>query len=260
MAVDWLYVPLSKLDTLMLLGVRKPTWPIRTKRGTTWLVSLSVFASRLRLASDTHFQIRTELGGDQVIGCRLDRGHSRESILAVEPDSTLVYNASEFRGVTAVTDIAASPGQCVNIPFWTPGPSTFMPHTLGYYSTASLENLISITVFRFTRNNFCRGMIFEYGNGAKQAVGQCRVGVDPARTYQRPAKLCIHSITELQLSLKAIESHTMVDITGQDHDCGHIGRWECYKIGGRLEMWFNRRESDIRLLGATTMSEASLSS
>ena len=114
-----------------------------------------------------------------------------------------------------------------------------------FLSSALLANVIEVQVFRDFTTGFCKGIILEYSTGAQQALGQCRIGLDPIVAYKSPSHICAahsehrlpnrgYDIREARVTATSLEHH--------EH-CDSKLEWECFSMTGRLYFWFSREES-----------------
>jgi hypothetical protein len=105
------------------------------------------------------------------------------------------------------------------------------------FSSASLEAVKFAAVFLQEGSTLCRGVLFEYDNGAQRAVGECRIGVQASTTYATPSVLCVFGEPEL-----ASEAVT-VEFAKSDHHHEDAGGWDCYPMSGVLNFWFTYNQT-----------------
>lgn len=67
-------------------------------------------------------------------------------------------------------------------------------------SSASLEGILNVHVFSDKQRNLCKGILIEYEDGSKRALGQCRLGWDSVTSWRRPL-----SIFYVPVSYKGVE-------------------------------------------------------
>lgn len=117
------------------------------------------------------------------------------------------------------------------------------------YSAAPLSNITRALVFHKEGARTCRGILFHYANGAKRAVGECRVGVDPSISFAAPARICVSEVVDTLVMIGAageLPLHgTMVRFSaGKDH--GHEGEgWVCSEMRGEVRFWFTVEETMV---------------
>lgn len=67
-------------------------------------------------------------------------------------------------------------------------------------------------------------ILIHYANGAKQAVGECRVGVDPSTSFVSPARICRADVDDIRVLIGYAGASslygTMVRSSGEE-DHGH---------------------------------------
>lgn len=83
--------------------------------------------------------------------------------------------------------------------------------------------MVRATVFR-SEHGPSTGMVFDYENGARRAVGQCRLGVDAATAFDAPSRICFRTWLCVHPSYgnKARNRGTTVTFSSGD-GCGHAG-------------------------------------
>lgn len=117
-------------------------------------------------------------------------------------------------------------------------------------SMASLEGVVSTQTFYTKHGSYFKGIILEYRNGTKRALGECRTGLDAVRHSKDPSTICITKTTpegspaaslclqQWKLEFNADVNHTHVKEDG----CN----WKCVKMRGTLEVCFNRSRSVLQ--------------
>lgn len=60
-----------------------------------------------------------------------------------------------------------------------------------FLSSASLKLVTQAQVFHDAETSFCKGILLDYQNGGQQALGECRLGLDPAQVYHQPTRLVL---------------------------------------------------------------------
>ncbi len=102
-----------------------------------------------------------------------------------------------------------------------------------YYSAASLENVSSARLFYSATACHCRGILFEYCNGGRQAVGQCGLGIFPTKLFLSPLVLYYRPI-ELEYG-----AGVLVDFGTQATGDTDWTGWMSEKMSGTITFWFN---------------------
>jgi hypothetical protein len=109
-----------------------------------------------------------------------------------------------------------------------------------YLSVAPLTDVTGIQVLE-DENFECKGMIFDYSNGAQRALGDCRFGYYQAKTYLRPRRLCYCHVQPTPAIVRGVH----VEI-GSESDHAHSGDdWKCSKMEENIEFWFSKEHSVI---------------
>lgn len=104
-------------------------------------------------------------------------------------------------------------------------------------ASASLDRVSKIQIFYVPGTLFCRGIIFQYDDGLRRALGQCRVGIDEIQVYARPSHICFIHTTYRQPHMDTEFQGVKVLSTIFDQDHNHEGTsWTCCEMSGVLEM------------------------
>lgn len=103
----------------------------------------------------------------------------------------------------------------------------------------------------------CKGILFEYENGSKRALGQCRLGLDEVRSWYKPLSLH-YAVSEVQWT---VDQHHPLDpfetsigaLVIFDSESKHMsedGTLErnYYELKGRLIVWFALNAADLQLV------------
>lgn len=107
------------------------------------------------------------------------------------------------------------------------------PFRSASYSSAPLNNVYRAQVFYERGASACRGIVLEYRNGSKQALGQCKLGVDQSEEYLEPTQLCCSSLGKNSVQVRFSN--------GSSHKHEESG-WTCCLMRGVLEFWFSDKE------------------
>ncbi|KAF5676218.1 hypothetical protein FCIRC_7139 [Fusarium circinatum] len=168
----WAYVPISSKDRLLRIGVRD---------------SLDVYLPPMFLKPTV--LISTKLAGDFVLGP--DYGLSEKEYLSGKEPTVFVYNVPHKRGHGIYGAVSDKNGDDPSAPFPRVLPSGGCPLYRGrLYFEASAKDVVHVDVYYEEATGYCRGLLLEYANGAQRALGQCRVGIDPFKSCDKPNWLC----------------------------------------------------------------------
>lgn len=124
-------------------------------------------------------------------------------------------------------------------------PTRAPPLDLPYYSSASLDKVRSTSVFHDENWHRC-GVMVEYTNGVKQAVGECRIGIDHVEYTDSPKYLFLACFTYSRdvFMVKIPAYRIKFAKEAKEHDA-NVGEqagsplvWSCYPMAGILELWF----------------------
>ncbi|EXL82441.1 hypothetical protein FOPG_04658 [Fusarium oxysporum f. sp. conglutinans race 2 54008] len=164
----WAHVPISPNDRLIGSGIRTSGMD-------------NVFTSPSVL-------VRTKLAGDIVIGpqFRPFTLTSPSSLIRITPVilyQFLIYDipATEDEQMLLVVAARSSKPNAHSIRRFPPTTSSTITHSCRctlLQTQLPLQGTIRIDIFTCKTTGLCRGMLFEYDDGAQRAVGQCRIGID----------------------------------------------------------------------------------
>lgn len=187
--------------------------------------------------STNRLKLRKRRAGDLIVGPWHSSG-AADFLLGTGRGSLLIYDISSRGGISTigVYPEASEPAAICAL-----APTTEPPFRNACFSSASMENVAIISVYR-ALDHSCRGVLFEYYDGSKQAVGQCRVGVDSVQNYERPSRLCFLPIVVRRSGTEAFLDATKVDVLSRS--AARPGPdWRCCNLKGRLEVWFTGEET-----------------
>ncbi|KAK1245515.1 hypothetical protein MKX08_005144 [Trichoderma sp. CBMAI-0020] len=105
---------------------------------------------------------------------------------------TLLYNVSHRPAVSFIG--AGTMGEAASAVL----PNIPEPFHYKCNSFAPLERVVKAHVFTDNKSDKCRGILLEYENGIKRALGQCRLGLYPVRCYEYPTRLCSTSVKSIR--------------------------------------------------------------
>ncbi|KAL7895785.1 hypothetical protein HDV63DRAFT_401081 [Trichoderma sp. SZMC 28014] len=225
--VHWIYVPFGSEDSMTAFG---------------W--SHTEYNARCYL--------RMKLAGDIILGSTYKMND--ENMQLVRHPLTLIYERPDGEGVHFVGGHA---GEAAPLPAMqleadeqkgSEAEPTFdfqyrkQPFRSASYSSAPLSNVIRAQVFSDRRlsDPVCRGILLEYRDGSKRALGQCKLGVDRSEECMNPAQLCYTSVVMNHANNVKVEV-----FNGSSHPAHEETGWTCCFMTGVLEFWFSER--DVKL-------------
>ncbi|KAE8442169.1 hypothetical protein EG329_003757 [Mollisiaceae sp. DMI_Dod_QoI] len=167
--VAWVYIPISPRDQVVAFGTQ-----------------LEQQSEGHFITEQPRFLFRTKLAGDVSIG-PYHSGHTRDFILSKAPPATLIYNTADIQPVSTIGAYSKEERICGPITPFSHPTLDEPPFQDACFSSAPLESVTRVKIFYNEENGHCRGILFDYDNGAQQALGQCRLGVDPHRTCVKPS-------------------------------------------------------------------------
>lgn len=118
---------------------------------------------------------------------------------------------------------------------------------------ASLEQVAYAQVFSDRETGRCSGILLEYEDGIKRALGQCRLGFDAVRCYEHPTNFCYMPIKYPgNQSFGFLCDHVFAAF---DSDTGPFeeqdtAKWEICPMKGILQFAFNKKETVIKIRDA----------
>ncbi|MBE3046651.1 hypothetical protein IMZ48_29800 [Candidatus Bathyarchaeota archaeon] len=185
-------------------------------------------------------------------------GHDRGTYVLAAPPATLIHDSDEHHGVSFIgAHPRAEPGsdaELLGFPRTRDLPrDVFGGYQRGegsiHFSSAPLRGVVLAEVLQRGRGPYCRGLMLTYGDGCQRALGDCRVGVDPSRRYEKPGRLCICRSSEEDPSYNRKWWSAKVVFQGSRahrHDDGES--WVCVDMAGTLNFWFSHREQYLETI------------
>ncbi|KAI0392002.1 hypothetical protein F5Y17DRAFT_438454 [Xylariaceae sp. FL0594] len=227
--LTWCYLPMPRSDRVIALSLRHAV-PKNLSLGelcgryAEWKRFLSVM-------------VKMEKAGDVIIGSPIqEQGHVGDYLLCWHPPVTLVYSQVTLEPIIFLGAYCRSgpPAEPVDWPAHEPKTCPIKDEVM-LFSTASLEDLRSVEVFYGADHGgrYCSGMLLYYKNGACRAVGQCRIGIDSTRKFDKPSRFCFR--------MEVFGS--LVDWGNESHS--EVSGWSCNPLKGRIECWFSHSSSVI---------------
>jgi len=113
------------------------------------------------------------------------------------------------------------------------------PYSNWYSSYAPMEDVRRVHMFLEPgEEGYCRGLLLEYENGGQRAVSQCRVCIDPVRTFEKPKRICWSRTKEEDVPRKRV---TFDEQESED------GEWAVYGMAGTLGFYYEGPKGGIWL-------------
>ncbi|KAL7953915.1 hypothetical protein V8C34DRAFT_295674 [Trichoderma compactum] len=216
--VQWVYVPLGNQDTIATFG-----WSYNSAK--------------------SRFFLRLKLAGEIVVGSTYEM--KDENVQLVKDPLTLIYERPDSEAITfvgghacgAASSAASAEQEAADaLPAFT---FRQQPFSAANYSSAPLNDVIRTQLFHERGSPTCRGIILEYRNGAKRALGQCRLGIDRTEECTEPVRFCYSN------SLIGGRQSVQVHIAKDSSHTHEGGGWICCMMRGDLEFWFTNKEGKI---------------
>ncbi|KAF5624453.1 hypothetical protein F52700_9621 [Fusarium sp. NRRL 52700] len=224
-SVVWIYLPMPRDEEITAIAMR-----LKVEGGGA-------------TTQKPFFMIRTKLAGDVYIGpCHL-RQH-RDIVLSQSSPELLIHNVADVGPATVFGTYPRKQQRDSLPPFnnrWpNMDPLLHLMFEHMYLSVAPLKDVTGIRVLE-DENFECKGMIFDYSNGAQRALGDCRFGHYRAKTYLSPRRLCYCHVQPTPAIMRGVH----VEI-GSESDHAHSGDdWKCSEMKGNIEFWFSKEHSVI---------------
>lgn len=200
--------------------------------------------------------MRTELTGQNIFGTFL-RSEFPIYSLGTTPTMLFFTRSSLLGHITRIGTVSSPTASRVAPSYPLPTAEDIVPNFLAMdhlvkFSSAPLNGVKTATAFHQDSqpDSSCLGILFDYENGGKRAVGQCRLGLDYYRVYERPTHVCVRNMLhlpdgepELQWTVKAQFSW------GKEHLHEGEGRdIHCFELRDNiLDFWFTAREFCIEI-------------
>lgn len=119
-----------------------------------------------------------------------------------------------------------------------------------YNSYAPLERVVKAHVFTDNEADRCRGILLEYEDGTKRALGQCRLGFDLVRCYENPTTFCYLPVEPIYKENRGYQDKG-IQVTF-DSETGPFAeqdtaKWEIYPMKGTLQFAFHNLETIVKI-------------
>ncbi|KAL7950230.1 hypothetical protein V8C42DRAFT_309859 [Trichoderma barbatum] len=242
----WIYIPLTAQDKITAIEVRK----------------------NITMDSPHHFTIWTK-SGKIIVGTpekTVRPWRTRPSQAARQPDRRILYEIDEDarRPLSLVhsipisnfmTFIGTDADKQTETAEVDVGPQHVWPLRHAYFSSASLEEVLKAHVFSDKRRNLCKGILLEYENGSKRALGQCRLGWDRVQSWRKPLSM-FFAYASYQFTMPddayRPHSHRSVQVTF-DSESDHVdedGELDpnFYPMKGCINFWFLVNDVKIEIV------------
>lgn len=177
----------------------------------------------------------------------------------IEHPSMLVYTRGETRGVSmiGVSSITEQPAQPISEMELDLPPSVqdaWIVHILErgqYFSCAKLDSVHTATVFfSGPSSDLCTGVMFQYKNGGRRAVGQCGPDSDGSKEYTDPSFICVEKTTSIR-GYDVTTDQSKITFFGP-HDCHKEADARCCRkmAGSLLYFWFSSESTHVQVVKA----------
>ncbi|KAL7804295.1 hypothetical protein V8C43DRAFT_320760 [Trichoderma afarasin] len=244
--IVWIYIPLTAPDQITAIEIRK--YVTEEER-------------------PHHFTIWTETG-KFIVGCPQTREYQRSGpgTFSWEPAEGILYETGDTRRPLTLIHHVPSSGSMEFIgtdadkQTETTEPDVQRedwPLERAFFSFASLEGVLNVHVFSDKLRKLCEGILFEYENGSKRTVGQCRLGWDQVQSWQKPLGMFYESASyQLTYPDDILDpvTHKSVRVTfdSESYHVSEDGTFEknFYPMRGCLNFWFLMNDVEIEIVGS----------
>jgi hypothetical protein len=187
------------------------------------------------------YQFRFALAGDVMVGPHFT-GTTQDIVWPVQQQLLLIFNVTEVAAITAMSPYPNQSSGGIR-PF---GRFKKPPFKDACLSSAPLEDIAVLHIYSDAESGLCRGILAEYYNGSQRTLGECRIGMDPVRTYEDPAGLCfsrvLRNLPKTLIELKGTKLCIASQSEHQQHQ--HDGEeWSWSPMRGTLQFWFTNEQS-----------------
>ncbi|KAH8900409.1 hypothetical protein GQ53DRAFT_128073 [Thozetella sp. PMI_491] len=226
--VTWVYLPVPKGEEIMAIGVRS-----RQLEGRSTTQKPCIL-------------VRMKLAGDVALGpCY--REDYRDTVLSQANPRLFIYNTVDLGPATFFGTYSPEPSNDSSFPPFQRPPLEPGPLSRANLGVAPLKDVIRIRIFYRKDTGFCRGIWFDYKNGARRAVGSCWLGVHPSKTFLNPTRICYCPATYHRMRPTVVCQAVRVE-SGSDSIHRHQDPWVCSALHGSLEFWFSEIETAMRFV------------
>lgn len=248
----WAYLPMAKGDDILAFGVRLRQIDARRTTQKPCFLVRTPFTETQGHLNLMQLQLRTRLCGDIALGPHGPGEHS-DIVLSRGP-KLFIYNSMDLRPITIFGTFSFRNPDGSQTHDRTP--LNFSPHwppnapSLNHqvFSSAPLKDITRIQIFG-DPNGFTQAVIMDYKNGARRALGDCRLGTDEdeVETYENPTYVCCRSTGSINahMARRSIRVVTGEHSSHCHEDDGAF--WTCSAVEGHLEFWYSEEGALIAL-------------
>lgn len=168
-----------------------------------------------------------------------------ENIQLIKDPSILIYKRLDNQAITFIGGFA-EPTTSLEIPDFTfyYRPPPFLSAN---FSSAPLFNVRRTHIYYEAGVKTCRGILVEYLDGSKRALGHCKVGIDQTQECIEPGQLCYVS-TISNSPLPGLKRQSVQVVVSKENAHEHVGTdWICCPMKGVLGFWFNDKDTKIEV-------------
>lgn len=174
------------------------------------------------------------------------RNITAENIQLIEQPSILIYERPDNQEIRFVGGLA-EPTISLEIPAFIPFHDRRPPFTSANYSSASLFNVRRTHIYYEAGVKTCRGILVEYLDGSRRALGHCKVDIDQTQECIEPGQLCYNS-TISNNPLSGLKRQSVQVVISKENAHEHVGPgWICCAMKGVLGFWFDDRDTKIEI-------------
>lgn len=131
-------------------------------------------------------------------------------------------------------------------------PTTSPPINHACFSSAPLQSVVSTQAFYDAETRVHRGIVINYQDGTRRALGQCRVGLDPFKYCASPSRVCFTLPDPVQRRTRLHQEFSVKFEFGTDVEHTHDGadnlEWICSPMKGILQFWFSGKDTRLEMV------------
>ncbi|UKZ73888.1 hypothetical protein TrVFT333_001542 [Trichoderma virens FT-333] len=244
--IAWIYVPLTAQDKITAMEIRQNVTTDRPHHFTIWTKTGKIIVGtpqRATNSSRTRANNTPRRPGRGILYEMEEDSRRPLNLIHEIPSSGLMkFIGTDADKQTETTEVDVDPHHV-----W--------PLAYAFFSSASLEGVSSVRVFSDKRRSLCKGILFEYENGSKRAVGQCRLGWDHVHYWRKPLSMFYGSAT-YQFTDPNTPYHTIRHKSVQvrfDSESDHVAEdgtrdENYYPMKGCLNFWFRINDVEIEIV------------
>ncbi|KAL7938023.1 hypothetical protein V8C35DRAFT_290610 [Trichoderma chlorosporum] len=243
--IAWIYVPLTAQDEIIGIEIRKNVilnrphlFIIRTKTGTI-TVGTPQISVKYREGRRSRPVQRVLYEAEE------DSRRPLNLIHCIQSTGLMTFIGADAEKQTQITEVNVSPQHV-----W--------PLSHAFFSSASLEGVLHAHVFSDTLRNVCKGILFEYDNGSKRAVGQCRLGWDRVQSWRGPLSMFYartsHEQPDPENEYRVIRHNNV--LVSFDSESYHVSEEDgtreenFHPMKGCLNFWFRVDDVEMEIVGS----------